>query len=209
MGMDFKHWFDQAEKLPFRIADLRSVSEREDAAEYFQDLEKAARCLVAGAYIDPDPKLREAGVCCIRVGTVHFAEMVSALQSLTQFSEYLRAPVADPEADKPSENSTTNWTDDLEKGVWTDQMERYVAHRIRRTRPAELLDLVELLMNGELHYEDFDSTLMLMKRAEVRVLRAEKDAQKVCTAGVPAETNLALAENSPGPAVQSSGEEAS
>lgn len=93
MAIDYKRWMDEAEKLPFRMADLKTPAEREQAAEYFRDIERAARSLVSGAYIDPDPKLRDAGVCTIRVGTVAFADMVSALTSLTQLSEYLRAPL--------------------------------------------------------------------------------------------------------------------
>lgn len=97
MSIDFKHWLDRAEAIPFRMAELRFDAnanyETTLAWEYLREIERAARCLVAGAYIDPNPKLREFGVASIRVGTVHFADLVNAIESLNQVAEYLSSPL--------------------------------------------------------------------------------------------------------------------
>lgn len=74
----------EAEAMPYLMADIR-VTGHPDAERVFavyQALERAARCLAAGAYVDPNPKLREAGVCAIRVGTVAFRDLLHALQCL-------------------------------------------------------------------------------------------------------------------------------
>src|SRR5690606_11455596 len=92
MGMDFKHWLDRAEAIPFRMAnvviDPKSNAETHLVWEHFVAIERAARCLVSGAYIDPNPKLRMAGVPSIRVGSVAFCELVAAIESLNQVAEY-------------------------------------------------------------------------------------------------------------------------
>lgn len=97
MSIDFKHWLDRAEEIPFRMADLqidpKANREMRWAWEYLRDIERAARCLVSGAYIDPNPKLRDFGVAKIRVGSVSFTDLVSAIESLNQVADYYRSPM--------------------------------------------------------------------------------------------------------------------